>query len=178
MSKNNNRNHNILTKIRSGYIFRIVFSYVEMKRILSFIKYNKSLLKKYHKSLDDYTQYFKISFEMYPKNPIDNIYLNVPKNEEKYYHVDYDIIHTKKKNLYFIKKFIVGIDVEIKSLFALFKDSENLKRIKFIKFNRPDIESMCGLFYKCVNLEEIDFSCFNTSTVKDMSFMFYKCYSL
>ena len=64
MSEINNKKlntNNLLCKIRSKYILRAIFDNIYEKKLLKLILYNKNLIKKLDKGLNDYKdEYLKI----------------------------------------------------------------------------------------------------------------------
>ena len=100
--------------------------------------------------------------------PIDKIepdvnYLFIRMRENKnYYHIYFgNDLNTQIKRNYItyqdkIKKIIIKIDMELKSLRGLFHDCTAIKEFKFTKLNRDDFTDIQDLFYGCINLEKID----------------------
>lgn len=55
---------------------------------------------------------------------------------------------------------------------------ENIKEIKFNKFDTSKVKNMNGMFSDCISLIELKLDGFDTKNVTNMSCMFYKCSSL
>ena len=73
MSVINNIKESLLNDIKSKYIIDIIFDYVNKKKILQMVKYNKKLQKKINMSVYDYQNYInKIEIE-----------LQIDKNQEE-----------------------------------------------------------------------------------------------
>ena len=183
-SENLKRN-NILMKIRSNYVLKDIFFSLNEKKLLKIILYNKNLLKRLDKNINDYkNQYLKIELEIIPKEYIDTSghckIINFIENKESSFHVYFDDKKEEVKRNYItrdenITKIKVIIDSNVKSMHELFKDCTYIKKIDFLKFNRTDIKDMSGMFSKCRYLEEVNFISFNTDNVIKMKKMFYWC---
>ena len=67
---------------------------------------------------------------------------------------------------------------KFENLNEMFKDCNELIKIKFYKFNTENVTNMSSMFSNCSSLISIDISKFKTNKVTDMSFMFNECSNL
>ena len=67
---------------------------------------------------------------------------------------------------------------KIENLNGMFKDCNELIKIKFYKINTENLTNMKSMFSKCSSLISIDISKFKTNKVTDMSYMFFNCSNL
>ena len=182
----------MLNNIKSNYILKIVIrNHLLKKKYFQLVKKNKNLQQKLEINLDDYKEYYtrifnRIEFEIIPisKLPSDDKYYFIKMRENiKYYHIYFNNDKNEIKRNYItnkdkVKKIIVKIDMELKSLRGLFADCTAPKEIKFTKFNREDFTDMTELFYGCGNLVELDIQKFKTPNVTKMNWMFAMCHYL
>jgi len=66
----------------------------------------------------------------------------------------------------------------IKSLYALFCDCNNIKTLNFSNFNTKDATSTEFMFFNCSQLTELNLSNFNMENVNNMQYLFYSCVRL
>ena len=178
--------NNSIGKIRSSYILNEISTYLQQKKLLEIVRYNKQLKKKLEIKLEDYKKVFsKIVIEIIPVENALGKFINTDlnKNSKNYFHSYFNGSKEEIKRNEIIKddkvdKIKVVIDYEIKSFYKLFNEINTIKKINFIRFDRKDIKNMSSMFYNCSSLEEINFNKFNTDKVIDMSFMFFRCSSL
>ena len=71
-SNKQNQNTNILMNLKSRSILELVIGLLKIKKSLKFLRFNKSLLNKLRKSINDYKEYLRTEIK------IENI-----KNEKK-----------------------------------------------------------------------------------------------
>ena len=64
---------------------------------------------------------------------------------------------------------------KLDNLSEMFKDCNELIKIKFYKINTENVNNMKGMFNNCSSLYSIDITKFKTDIVTDMSFMFSEC---
>ena len=178
----------ITSKIRSKYILQKVFNNLMKKKSLDIIKYNNNIKERIDISIKDYKEYL----EMYSSieielEPVDNKYgefININKENEKYYHIYFNNKKEEikrnylKKNEIIYNKIKIIIDYQVKSFEKLFYNCECIKYIKFKKFYRNNINNMECMFDGCFSLREINLSNFNTKNVTNMGFMFNRCSAL
>ena len=172
-----------LMKVKSKYILKRIFAHIQYTKFLNIIRYNKNLQSKLNIELNDYKEYLKTEIEIIPKDSVFDKIINVKDNDVPYFHF-YINDDKKEKNfvyLFFncsIRKIKIIIDYEVKSFDRLFGGCKNIKKLKFIKFNRKDIKNITRIFSGCDSLIEIDLSKFNTTYINNMSSMFNRCESL
>ena len=188
IDNNPNANSNILLKIRSRYILSRIFDNLNEVKCLKVILYNKNLLRRLDKNINNYKkEYFKTEIEinLIPKENQDlqlikHQFINIETNKESYFHIYFDDNKEEVKRNYITKddkvsKIKVIIDSKFKSFSKLFQYCENIKKINFLKFNRTDIKDMSYMFNYCRNLEELNFLFFKTDNVIKMNNMFDTC---
>lgn len=146
-----------------------VFPYINLKKKLEIVKYNKKVQKKLDININNYIEYAKkystiIVEEEFEDEKINPCGVNKPNFTFKF-----------SEN----KKIIMNIEYPITDFSFLFMDCKGLKKIKFKQFFRNNVTKMMGMFAGCAELEEVDFSesC-DTSNVTDMSIMFFSCTKL
>ena len=171
-----------MIEIKSMHILKKILLFLEPKKYLSLIKYNKEIQKKMNISIKDYKEYNQIEIEVTSiNNNFSGKVIDFYEENKEYYHIYFDY-ERKKENFISskdnISKIKIIIDCEIKSLEGLFKNCNYISDVNFIKFKRKDINNMSYMFSGCKFLININFSKFNTSGVIDMSYMFEDCTSL
>jgi len=77
-----------------------------------------------------------------------------------------------------VRKIKVVIDYKNNAFYGLFSGCKCIKKIKFLKFNRPNIVNMNLMFFGCSELEELALSKFRTDKVTKMFKMFGCCKKL
>ena len=174
----------ILENIKSKYIYQKIFTYLHKKKKLDISKYNKKIKKSIDISINDYKNYTEIEIEIIPVyNNKYTKFININKEEEKYYHIFFNNNKEEIKRNYLneneqVKRINIIIDYQVKSFKGLFQDCINIRSIYFKKFNRNNITDMNSMFYNCLSLKELNLSNFNTKNVTNMNSMFCECSSL
>ena len=178
----------ITSKIRSKYILLLILSNLMKKKSLDIIKYNNNIKERVNISIKDYKEYLEIYSPIEIElEPVDNEYgkfININKENEKYFHIYFNNKKEEikrnflKKNELIYNKIKIIIDYQVKSFEELFYNCECIKYINFKKFYRNNIDNMGYMFDGCFSLREINLSNFNTSNVTNMKFMFGGCTSL
>ena len=176
--------------IKSNFIIKIIFSYMQRNKQLEIIRYNKKAQNRFDLSLNDFKEYSQlystIKIELKLTDNEKNKYrkfINISQSNKKYIHVYFDNSHKEinrnqlKRNEK-VKTVQIVIDHQIKSLKDLFSYCDSINSICFKKFTRINITDMSFMFYECLLLEDINLSIFNTNNVTNMRFMFYGCSSL
>ena len=181
------KSNNQLENIKSKYILEKVFDNLEKKRILNMVKYNKNLMKRINIDINDYKEYSEkyssIEIEIKTKNNEYCKFINLKKEEEKFYHIYFNNNSKEIKRNYINKNekieiIKIIIVYQITSLENLFENCFCIEHIYFKKFYRNNITNMCSMFYRCSSLKELNLDNFNTNNVTDMCSMFYGCSSL
>ena len=161
--------------IKSKYILQKVFNYLEKKRKLYIVKYNKILKKRIDKTIDDYKEYSEkyylpIEIEIRPINDKYGKFINMKDGYEEFYHIYFNNNneeikrdHIKKNEE--VKIIKIKIDCEIESLEKLFYDCKCMESIYFKKFYRNNIKNMSTMFSECSLLKELNINNFNTNNV-------------
>ena len=175
-----------MLKIRSNFIKKKLFKYINEKKILQLAKFNKKLQKLLNISLKDYKIFNQIEIELIPSiySKKGDIFININNKSKPYIHLyandnyNTEFKSYKLKDENNISKIKIIIDNEIKSFKGLFKNCECLKKINIIKCNRKDIIDMSEMFYGCQNLIILNLLNLKTNKVKDMSYLFCECSSL
>ena len=96
-----NNSDNLLKNIKSNFILKKFFDYIDKKKAIESIKYNKSIQKRINININHYKEYSEkySSIEIEIK-PIENKYgrfINIKEEDEEYYHIYYN--DNKKKKL-------------------------------------------------------------------------------
>ena len=198
--KSRKNSQNKILNIKSKYILLEIFNYIIKPKLLSIIKYNKSIKKKVDISVKDYEECPKIysSIELvirpildipeniinFQKGEIRQIpFINIKKEEEKYFHIYFNKNKKETKKNYLrenekVNVIKIKIDYQITSFNKLFFNCKCIESIYFKKFYRINITDMSGMFYECSSLKKFEFDNFITDNVTDMSIMFSGCSSL
>ena len=185
--ENKMKSKDIFKNFKSKYILQILFNYLLKKKTLDIIKYNKKIKNRMNINIKDYKEYSEIysSIEIEIKT-VNNKYgkfININKENEKYYHIYFNDNKEEIKRNYLnnnenIKKIKIIIDYQFKSFKKLFQDCECIEYIYFKKFYRNNITNMMNMFQGCLSLKELNLTNFNTKNVTNMSYMFSRCSSL
>ena len=178
MSKGKNNSFS-LYKIKSAFILKQIFGKLDFNKFLNIIRYNKKYQEKLNISNNTYKEeQNKIELEIIPLNTPFIFLMNnsINKLYKSNFHFYLNDKKAELKRNYITsadnaKKVRLILDKEIKSLNGLFKDCINIKKIKFVKFNRDDIDDMSYMFYGCTSLEEISFTKIKTCKVKNLEKM-------
>ena len=178
---------NNFNDIKSDFILRKFFGYLERKILLDIIKYNKNIKKRIHININDYKEYSElyssIEIEIIPrKNEYCKI-INIKEEDKKYYHIYFNYNKEDIKRDYVkgddkVRKIKIIIDSKIQSFSMLFFQCKNIESISFTKFYRKNIIKMNEMFRECLSLKNLNLNNFNTCNVTDMSGMFAGCTSL
>ena len=173
--------------LRSNFILKRIIQYMKKNKTLEIIKYNKKLQNRLNLSINDYIIYSQlytpIEIEI---NIIDNKcgnFINISNGLSKYYHIYFGNSQKEIERIYLnenekVKIINIRIDYQVKSFKGLFFYCSCISSIIFKKFYRNNIIDMNGMFFECSSLKELNLSIFNTTNVTDMSNMFFGCSSL
>ena len=84
----------ILGNIKSKYILQKILNNLEMKKVFNIVKYNKNIKNRLDITINDYEEYSRIysSIEIDIKlaNNKFGKFINIDKNNEKYFHLYFD----------------------------------------------------------------------------------------
>ena len=82
---------NKLKNIKSNYILQKIFYNLAMKKSLEIVKYNKNLKERLKKNINDYKEYSEsyssIEIELIPVNDKYGYFINIKKEDKKYFHI-------------------------------------------------------------------------------------------
>ena len=174
-------------KLKNNFILKKIFNYMKKKKTLMIMKYNKKLQKRLNLNIEDYKefsqQYSSIEIEI---KLVDNKYgkfINIPDEQEEYYHIYFDNSKEEiKRNVTIVNEKVktirIKIDYQVKSLNKLFYSCEYINSIIFKKFNRINVTDISYIFSGCILLKELNLSNINTDNVIYIYDMFKGCSSL
>ena len=103
IDKNINIIETNIFNVKSKYIMKEIFFIIKMNKLLKIVKYNKIIKDKLDINTKDYEEFLKINLEIIPKLNIDskNTFINIPANEESYYHIYFnDNKEEQKRNIF------------------------------------------------------------------------------
>ena len=179
---------NILQNLKSDYFIQKFFDYIQKRRTLKTIRYNKSIQKRINLNINHYKEYSEkyssIEIEIKPMENKYGDFININKENEEYYHIYYNdnkneqIKSTSLNGNDKISKINIFIDYQVESFNKLFYNCYCIESICFKKFYRNNINNMNDMFSFCYSLKELNLNNFNTNNVTDMRYMFYECSSL
>ena len=177
----------IFKNLKNDYFLQKVFNNLMKKKSLYIIKYNKNIKERINISIKDYKEYSEIysSIEIEIKLAKDRYgeFININKENEKYYHIYFNNNKEEIKRNYLnendnAEKLKIIIDYQIKSFKGLFAYCRDIKYFYFKKFYRNNITDMGRMFNGCSSLKELNLSNFNTNNVTNMGYMFSRCSAL
>ena len=177
------RSKDIFENIKSKYILLKIFENMPKRESLDIVRYNKTIKKRININVKDYEECSLIEIEIIPVKNKYGLFINIKKEEEKYYHIYFDNNKEEIKRNYLkekeqIKIIKIIIDYQVKSFEDLFDSCGCVESIYFKKFYRNNINNMRFMFLGCLLLKEINLSNFNTNNVTNMGDMFSRCSSL
>ena len=159
----------ILENIKSRFILKKLFNYLNKKKSIVIIKYNKNMQKRIEININDYKKLSEIEIEIIPVKNKFTKFINIDKGEEKYYHIFFNNKEEIRRNYLNENEKVVRIniiiDYQVKSFKKLFQDCRNMESIYFKKFNKNNINNMSYMFYGCSSLKDLKISNFNTKNV-------------
>ena len=176
---------NILHNLKSDYFIQKFFDYIQKRRTLKTIRYNKSIQKRINLNINHYKEYSEkyssIEIEIKPMENKYGRFIKIKEEDEEYYHIYYNdnkkekIKSTSLNENDKVSKINILIDYQVESFYELFYYCECIESICFKKFYRNNITNMGSMFDGCSSLKELNLNNFNTNNVTDMSEMFSKC---
>ena len=187
LSKEKNGSKNMFKNLKSDYFLQLLFNNLLKKKSLEIIKYTNNIKNRINISIKDYKEYSEIyssiEIEIKPVNNRYGTFININKENKKYFHIYFSNNKKEIKRNYLnendnIEKIKIIIDHQIKSFGRLFNYCECIKHMRFNKFHRNNINNIGGMLSGCSSLKELNLSNFNTSNVTYMGFMFSGCSSL
>ena len=91
----------LLRKLKSRYILQKLFNNLLRKKLLEIIKYNKNIQKRINININDYKEYsekyLSIEIEIAPIPSKYVKFINIDKDEEKYFHIYFNNDKREKK---------------------------------------------------------------------------------
>ena len=151
LSKEKKESTDLVKNLKSKYILQNLFNYLNKKKLLDIIKYNKNIKDKIDISIKDYKEYSEliyssIEIEIKPTSNKYGNFININKEEEKYFHIYFNDNKEEIKRNYL-------------------KENENIEKIKVIIDYQ--VNSLNGLFYYCKCIEYIYFKKFCRNNIND-----------
>ena len=158
----NIKSKDIFKRTKSDYFLQKLFGYLNKKKLLEIIKYNKNIKHRINININDYKEYSgiysSIKIEIIPANKKYGKFINInEEDKKKYYHIYFndDKEEIKRNNLNEkdqVKTIKIIIDYQVKSLDHLFEECECIESIEFKKFFRNNFDDMdcmfCGFIFK------------------------------
>ena len=181
-----NNNKSYLKKIKSEFFLEKLLFSLSKSKLLNIIKYNKQTQNILDININDYKKYCEIyspiEIEIIPVKNKFGDFINISKNNGKYYHIYFNDERKEVKRNYLkqgdkVTKIKVIIDYQM-SISGLFKDCKCIESIRFLKFLRNNINKMSFAFSGCSSLKELNLFNFKTDNVTNMLSMFAGCSSL
>ena len=179
----NQRSKDIFQNVKNKYILLKIFENISRRKSLDIIRYNNQIKNRINIKIKDYEESTLIEIEIIPVKNKYGPFINIKKEDEKYYHIYFDD-NTEEIRRNYLKeneqtKIIkIIIDYQVKSFEDLFDSCGCVESIYFKKFYRKNINNMRFMFLGCLLLKEINLSNFNTNNVTYMGDMFSHCSSL
>ena len=126
--------NNILKNIKSKTILRKIILLLQYIKLLEIINYNKKLQNKLNINIEDYKDYYEkhSTIEIEIIQDIFGKFINIPKEEEKYFHIYFNDDNKEIKRNYterkeIIEKIKIIIDDKVESFSKLFEDCRTIK---------------------------------------------------
>ena len=121
---------NILQNLKSDYFIQKFFDYIQKRRILKTIRYNKSIQKRINLNINHYKEYSEkyssIEIEIKPMENKYGDFINIKEGDEEYYHIYYNdnkkeqIKSTSLNENDKVSKINIIIDYQVESFNKLF----------------------------------------------------------
>jgi len=178
------KSKNKFINIKSNYILKKLFDYVQKRISLKIIKCNNNIQKRLNININNYKDFSEkftsIELEIIPNQNKYEPFIQIKEEDDKYFHIYYndnkeEIKQNELNGEDNVSKINIIIDYQINSFNGLFIDCKCIESIYFKKFYRNNITDMSSMFSGCSSLKELNLSNFNTNNVTDMSFMFNEC---
>ena len=171
--------NNMFKKLNSDFFLQKLFEFLPKNISLKTIKYNKYVQKRMKINVYAYKEYSEtytpIEIEIIPKKNKYDTFINIKKEDKKYYQIFFNDNKEKEIKKTHIKSkdnVSIIIDHQDKSFAELFNRCYCIESIKFKKFYRNNIIDMNQMFRQCEALKELDLTNFKTDNVTDLSAMF------
>ena len=162
-----------LINIKSKYILQKILHNLTIVKKFEILRYNKKIKEKINININDYKNYSEIEIEIIPIKNKYGKFININKEEEKYFHIYFNNNREEIKRNYLeenekINEIKIIIDYKVKSFKDLFQECELNECINFKNFERDNIYNMSGMFSYCSSLKKLNISNFNTNNVTNM----------
>ena len=180
--------------LKSNVILKKILNYMKQNKSLEIMKISKKMQNRLNLNIKDYINYNHYSLYLSPieieievsDKICKNLWLKIDLHNyvlKKDYHI-YIGNSKKEEESHFIdflgnyEKIKIIIEHQVKSLKDLFYNQTYFGSIIFKAFSRIDIDDMSCMFHGCRKLEKLDISKLKTNNVRNMSGMFEGCSSL
>ena len=180
-------NSDKLQNLKSDYFIQKVFDYIQKRRTLKTLRYNKSIQKRININIIHYKEYSEkyssIEIEIKTMENKYGRFINIKEEDKEYYHIYYNdnkkeqIKNTSLNKNDKVSKINIIIDYQVESFNKLFYNCEYIESICFKQFYRNNVTDMRWMFC-CSSVKVLNLSNFNTNNVTDMSDMFSGCLSI
>ena len=171
--------------IKSSFVLKIIFGFLNEFKKLNIIKYNKKLQKRLNVNKNDYSTIITIKlfenrknefcFEFFDKSDFcdEEIYLYnknndkevknrsiKPNNNIKYIEIIFRRRHNSLAKLFSGYKYIRSVDIKnsVGNLNSMFSYCKSLEEVNFINFNFEKVYDMTYLFSCCGSLKKVSFN--------------------
>ena len=134
-----NKQKNEFDNLKSDFIFKKIISFIKINKSLVIMKYNKRLQKRLNININDYRESAKIEIELKLVDGKYGKFINIPDKDKEYYHIYFDNSNKEIKRGYvefyeIVKMIKIIIDYQVKSLEELFYKCNCIDSIFFDKF--------------------------------------------
>ena len=131
MGKEDSNQRNKLEDIKADYFLVKLFDMLHKRRALEVIRYNKNIQQRINININNYKEnskiYSSIEIESIPAKKLFGEFINIEKEDEKYYHIYFNNKTKEIKRNTFnkkdkVKKIRIKVDYQIKSFKELFNN--------------------------------------------------------
>ena len=99
-----NDSENKFRNLKSVYFIQKFFGYMNERKSLEIIRYNKSIQKRINKNINHYKAYFEtktsIELDIIPMKGNDGGFININEEDKKYFHIYFNDNKKKLKKLH------------------------------------------------------------------------------
>ena len=163
--------NNQLKNVKSDYFIQKFFGYMTERKSLETIRYNKSIQKRMHISINHYKTFSEtktsLELDIIPMKGECGKFINIKEEDKKYFHIYFndnkkeEIKNTSLNEDDNVSKISIIIDYQIKSFSGLFFNCKCIESIEFKKFYRNNVTDMSEMFRGCSSLKLLRFNSFN-----------------
>ena len=138
-----------IKNLKSDYFLQKICDYLQSKKSLEIFKYNKKIQKRLNININNYKEYSEIyssiEIELIPVKNSKGRFINIPENEEEYFHIYFNERKDEIKDNVLaydnkVSRIKIIIDYQVKSFEDLFRYCGNIEYISFKKFYRNNIK--------------------------------------